>query len=245
MYVGKLSDGSFTFNGKIVDFELLNKALSEEEIADEYNEKLVYPKPDVKLGFAKDNYTVSVGESVALDIIAEEGCEYTLSVVGSAAILEGNVAKGVSAGESVVYIISKDKTLVGMTVVRVVDNSHTHVYKTMNDETNHWNECDCGDKTDITVHTWDDGAVTKEATYDEEGEKTFTCLICSKKKVESVEKLIRVDDTTTDTDDTDKGTDTTEQPSGGCRSVIGVGVGSIVMIVMICCAFVFLKKKTA
>jgi beta-mannosidase len=93
MYVGKLSDGSFTFNGKIVDFELLNKALSEEEIADEYNEKLVYPKPDVKLGFAKDNYTVSVGESVALDIIAEEGCEYTLSVVGDSVTLDGNTVK--------------------------------------------------------------------------------------------------------------------------------------------------------
>ena len=130
---------------------------------------------------------------------------------------------------------------------------HTHNHNTMkSDETNHWNECDCGDKTGITAHTWDDGVVTKEATYDEEGEKTFTCSTCSKTKIESVAKLIREDDTNTDTEvgtdvpaDTDKDTDKTEQPSGGRRSAIGIGAGSIVVIAMICGAVIFLKKKKA
>ena len=128
---------------------------------------------------------------------------------------------------------------------------HTHNHSAMkNDETNHWNECACGDKTDLAGHTWDDGVVTKEATYDAEGEKTFTCPICSRTKIESIEKLIRDDDTTTDTDvDTNVNTDTTvdtdpvEQPSGGCRSAIGIGAGSIVVIAIACGAVIFLKKK--
>ena len=130
---------------------------------------------------------------------------------------------------------------------------HTHNHNTIkNDETDHWNECACGDKTDVAAHTWDDGVVTKEATYDEEGEKTFTCSTCSKTKIESVEKLVREDDTNTETEgsadvpaDTDKNTDATEQPSGGCRSAIGIGAGSIVVIAIICGAVIFLKKKKA
>ena len=128
---------------------------------------------------------------------------------------------------------------------------HTHNHNTMkNDETNHWNECACGDKTGITAHAWDDGVVTKEATYDEEGKKTFTCSTCSKTKIESVEKLVREDDINTDTEvgtdvpaDTDKDTDKTEQPSGGCRSAIGIGAGSIVVIAIICGAVIFVKKR--
>ena len=134
---------------------------------------------------------------------------------------------------------------------------HTHNHSTIkNDETNHWNECACGDKTDVAAHTWDDGVVTKEATYDEEGEKTFTCSTCSCTKIESIEKLIREEDTTTDTDvDTDVNTDTpvgtdvdtdsVEQPSGGCRSAIGVSAASIVVIAIALGAVVFVKKKKA
>lgn len=38
-------------------------------------------------------------------------------------------------------------------------------------------------------HTWDEGAVTTEPTYEAEGVRTFTCLTCGKTKTESIPKL--------------------------------------------------------
>ncbi len=58
--------------------------------------------------------------------------------------------------------------------------SHTHVYSSdwKTDAENHWHECACGDKTDITEHTEDSGTVTKEPTETESGVKTFRCTVC-------------------------------------------------------------------
>ena len=58
--------------------------------------------------------------------------------------------------------------------------SHPHVYSSdwKTDAKNHWHECDCGDKTDITEHTEDSGTVTKEPTETESGVKTFRCTVC-------------------------------------------------------------------
>ena len=41
---------------------------------------------------------------------------------------------------------------------------------------------------DATGHTWDEGKVTKEATETEEGEKTYTCIVCGKTKTEAIPK---------------------------------------------------------
>lgn len=165
---------------------------------------------------------------------------YECSVCGDKSS-EANHIPGAEATETTDQVC----TVCGFVIKEAL--GHTHNYSAMkNDETNHWNECACGDKTDVAGHTWDDGVVTKEATYDAEGEKTFTCPTCSHTKIESIEKLIREDDTTTDTDvntDTTVDTDPAEQPSGGCRSAIGIGAGSIVVIAIACGAVIFLKKK--
>lgn len=39
-------------------------------------------------------------------------------------------------------------------------------------------------------HVWDEGKVTKEATVEADGEKTYTCTICGKKKTEVITKLV-------------------------------------------------------
>ena len=58
------------------------------------------------------------------------------------------------------------------------------------DETSHWHACsDCDTKKDNANHTWDAGKVTKEPTSSAKGEKTFTCSVCGKTKVEEVAKL--------------------------------------------------------
>lgn len=71
---------------------------------------------------------------------------------------------------------------------------HTHKYDTewSKDGTAHWHECDCGAKKDSASHQWNDGKVTKEPTTSAQGERTFTCTVCSATRVEKIDKLAAV-----------------------------------------------------
>lgn len=71
-------------------------------------------------------------------------------------------------------------------------SNHTHSYGTewKYDGTNHWHECECGDKADTAAHNfqWEiDKAATKEAT----GIKHEECTVCSAKRSENtvIDKL--------------------------------------------------------
>lgn len=64
-----------------------------------------------------------------------------------------------------------------------------HKYEWKSDANEHWHECTvCGDKKDNASHIWNDGIVTTEPDEDTEGEKTYTCTICSATKTESIGK---------------------------------------------------------
>lgn len=62
-------------------------------------------------------------------------------------------------------------------------DGHTHNYGTewKHDETNHWHECECGNKADITAHTFKQ-IIDKEATTTEKGSKHEECTVCGYKK---------------------------------------------------------------
>ena len=62
-------------------------------------------------------------------------------------------------------------------------DGHTHNYGTewKYDETNHWHECECGNKADITAHNFK-WIVDKEATATEKGSKHEECTVCGYKK---------------------------------------------------------------
>lgn len=62
-------------------------------------------------------------------------------------------------------------------------DGHTHKYGTewKYDETNHWHECECGNKADITAHTFKQ-IINKEATATEKGSKHEECTVCGYKK---------------------------------------------------------------
>lgn len=71
-------------------------------------------------------------------------------------------------------------------------STHTHSYGTewKYDGTNHWHECECGDKTDTAAHSFQwviDKAATKEAT----GIKHEECTVCGAKRSENtvIDKL--------------------------------------------------------
>ena len=62
-------------------------------------------------------------------------------------------------------------------------DSHNHNYGTewKYDETNHWHECECGNKADITAHNFK-WIIDKEATTAEKGSKHEECTVCGYKK---------------------------------------------------------------
>ena len=72
--------------------------------------------------------------------------------------------------------------LTDLTMTPAADG-HTHKYGTewKYDETNHWHECECGNKADITAHTFK-WIVDKEATATEKGSKHEECTVCGYKK---------------------------------------------------------------
>ena len=72
--------------------------------------------------------------------------------------------------------------LTDLTMTPAADG-HTHNYGTewKYDETNHWHECECGNKADITAHTFKQ-IIDKEATATEKGSKHEECTVCGYKK---------------------------------------------------------------
>lgn len=62
-------------------------------------------------------------------------------------------------------------------------DGHTHNYGTewKYDETNHWHECKCGNKADITAHNFK-WIVDRKATTTEKGSKHEECTVCGYKK---------------------------------------------------------------
>lgn len=128
LYTGNLSDGTFAFNGSIVDLELLTKALTQQEIKATYESKLVYPEEPAELAFAADKYELKVGDTLNLSVQAAEGVEYSLETQGDAISLNGKTVTALSAGESIIKLVSSDQSTIRMAVVVVTDNTHTHVF---------------------------------------------------------------------------------------------------------------------
>lgn len=62
-------------------------------------------------------------------------------------------------------------------------DGHTHKYGTewKYDETNHWHECEDGEKADITAHAFKQ-IIDKKATATEKGSKHEECTVCGYKK---------------------------------------------------------------
>ena len=60
--------------------------------------------------------------------------------------------------------------------------THTHSYGTdwKYDDTNHWHECECGDKADIAAHSASEWIIDTAATETAEGAKHKECTVCKK-----------------------------------------------------------------
>ena len=75
-------------------------------------------------------------------------------------------------------------------VILLGSHEHTFDTKWSIDATNHWHKCtdsECTEVSENAAHTWNDGEITKEATAESKGTKTFTCTACNATKAEDIE----------------------------------------------------------
>ncbi len=79
-----------------------------------------------------------------------------------------------------------------------VPHSHNYGEAWKYDETNHWHECACGDKADITAHVFK-WIVDKEATATEKGSGHTECIVCGYKN-----SAVNIPATGSETKPTDK-----------------------------------------
>ena len=96
--------------------------------------------------------------------------------------------------------------------------THTHSYGTdwKYDDTNHWHECECGDKADVAAHSASEWIVDTAATETADGAKHKECTVC--KKVLETEKILATGSTHTHSYGTDwKYDDTNHWHECECR----------------------------
>ena len=68
------------------------------------------------------------------------------------------------------------------TVIDKLPATHSHSYGTewKYDDTNHWHECECGDKADIAAHSASEWIIDTAATGTADGAKHKECTVCKK-----------------------------------------------------------------
>lgn len=62
---------------------------------------------------------------------------------------------------------------------------HSHSTEWSKDEANHWHQCTCGDKTNLSSHNWTAGDITTNAGCTTTGKQTYTC-VCGATKQEDI-----------------------------------------------------------
>lgn len=144
-------------------------------------------------------------------------------------VLEGNVTLADATKATTTFTMPGNDVKLEATY-KDAPPSHTHSYGTewKYDDTDHWHECECGDKADTTAHSFQwviDKAATKEAT----GIKHEKCTVCGAKRSENtvIDKLPdggNTDNTGSSDNNTNKpgNDDSTKCPqTGGSSNHIG------------------------
>ena len=144
-------------------------------------------------------------------------------------VLEGNVTLADATKATTTFTMPASAVKIEATY-KDAPPAHTHSYGTewKYDGTNHWHECECGDKADTAAHSFQwviDKAATKEAT----GIKHEECTVCGAKRSENtvIDKLPdggNTGNTGSGDNNTDKPgkDDSTKSPqTGDSRNLIG------------------------
>ena len=96
-------------------------------------------------------------------------------------VLEGNVTLADATKATTTFTMPASAVKIEATY-KDAPPSHTHSYGTewKYDGTNHWHECDCGDKANIAAHSASEWIVDTAATETADGAKHKECTVCKK-----------------------------------------------------------------
>ena len=96
-------------------------------------------------------------------------------------VLEGNVTLADATKATTTFAMPGNDVKLEATY-KDAPPSHTHSYGTewKYDSTNHWHECECGDKADIAAHSASEWIVDTAATETADGAKHKECTVCKK-----------------------------------------------------------------
>lgn len=96
-------------------------------------------------------------------------------------VLEGNVTLADATKATTTFTMPASAVKIEATY-KDAPPSHTHSYGTewKYDDTNHWHECECGDKIDIAAHSASEWIVDTAATETADGSKHKECTVCKK-----------------------------------------------------------------
>ena len=96
-------------------------------------------------------------------------------------VLEGNVTLTDATSATTTFTMPASAVKIEATY-KDASPSHTHSYGTdwKYDGTNHWHECQCGDKADIAAHSASEWIIDTAATETADGAKHKECTVCKK-----------------------------------------------------------------
>ena len=96
-------------------------------------------------------------------------------------VLEGNVTLADDTKATTTFTMPGNDVKLEATY-KDAPPSHTHSYGTewKYDDTDHWHECECGDKADTAAHSASDWIVDTAATETADGAKHKECTVCKK-----------------------------------------------------------------
>lgn len=127
-------------------------------------------------------------------------------------------------------------TVCGYVIKNALGHTHKFASEWSSDEKNHWHECSCGEKADVSAHIPGDWIIDKEASEGVEGAKHKECTECKQTVEKETIPALPVATTTTTaatTTTTTSSQTTTGKPAGrGCRLTVGAGAAFAIVSVL-------------
>ena len=123
--------------------------------------------------------------SATLKFVCTNNAEHTMELAAS--ITSETVYGTCSDFVKTTYVATvsyEGQTYTNTEVYQVGTPDHSFSADLKYNDTEHWYECVCGEKKDVTAHTFENDTVTKEATCAEKGESVATCACGATKTTE-------------------------------------------------------------
>lgn len=133
-------------------------------------------------GTTGTNYVVNKEEFTIRAVDVPTDKSYMVNVpAGTYTIKVNNVPEGYEKPAPFTFTVQDSQQFQTVNLVLKAQHTHSHATTYSFDATNHWNECDCGDKAKMTAHSFE-WIIDKDATESEVGSKHEECSVCGYEK---------------------------------------------------------------